>query len=810
MEETEQTSQLAQSMIKNRHAFAKIFNRLVHVVANKTRDSQHTAIAECLLRITCHYVTQSLIFVDKPEPLTFSLALVPGAKRVSLEDVLQTFAPPGLLPGDAYNGWYVDEVIDQIAAAYSRTLHFYIPTVRVQSFFSRDPDCDWDAVLERAKENQDCSRKYQLTYFLVKDMPADTRTVHLVYNVGSHWVYAKICVDENDAGRITVRDSLTRNPGSGGGVEADYAGVRRELRKIAALVALTPGLKWPTLDWNSVGVAFANCFQQENSHDCGAFAAYALIREMQPDLPAIAEQGCRLHTLQSVLSHVPDLPNWVRNSIASREAELEAKLEAEREAEREAAEVQQYPVEDIRRYFAAGDHAGTVVTGAILTARQYNVSRPRWTPSEDKLITAGFANGATAHQIAFDHFSDTRTANAITGRFRRMNMKADIAAKDPEKAEKAREAKEAKEAKKAKKAKKAKGAKTAKTAKKAKKAKKAKEVPGGESQEGETEGVEDGPVDAGGRGSGCEVESSKATVKGKGKLIVERAIFSRDQARLFYNLKAGWRSQSGAPTHMIFRYATAAISDLSDLAHVLDDYRFARKNARPIPWNHDTRIIPINVILAISLNDHQSSVVERAAGGAVYHWKGEAAQVIYFSTAVRWTASRNAEWNDQTLYEKMRCCDSNMGWMWQDPRTETFAVIVLFAEDNEDDDTFGAELDMEEKRWDAAGRGRGVNSMVLLCLPDRVLHLSLRQLASGSAGIVAEHEPGDIVRVTIDTASAEFAAWCDGRSLPIDQNLAGDVLSVLRAYHDCARNGLVEGMELEDWTDVTARLHPGE
>jgi hypothetical protein len=781
-------AQPAQSTIKKHNAFTQVFNLLVDAAVTKTKGSRPASIAECLLRIACHYETRSLESTGNPDPLTLRLALVHGAGAVSLDDLLQTFTPPDLLPGDRFTGWYVDEVIDQIAVANLQPSHFYIPTVRVQSLFSRDPDWDLDAVVENARQNLCCPVEQRLHHFLVEEMPADTRAVHLVYNVGSHWIHVRTGLDETNAGQITVHDSLSRDRDP-----AAQAVIRLELQSIAALIALTPGLAWPVLDWKSLDVSFATCFQQKNGYDCGAFATYALIREMRPDTPGAAEQGCRLYTLQSILAHVSDLPRRVEHIVASRKAELDTERQAglasggakqqdlvgghalgssdarhssvafevplppERSlgAGAKPARSRPYPAEDIRQFFAEGGHAGGFATGAILTARQYNVSRPRWAPDEDKLIADGLARGLRITEIAAKYFSGRRTSSAVVARaFRKRAVDA------------SREA--------------------------------ANSVEGEATEEGDAEDEQAATVAVAiSGGGGDEAEDA------------ERVIFNRDQARLFATLRACWRSQSGVQAHMVFRYATPPDSDLSDLPHVLADYRYALEHSRPIPKKHDTRIMPFNVILALSLNDHQNSA-ERAVGGVVQHWKGTAAQVVYFSTAVRWTAGRRAEWGDQTLFDKMRCCDSTLGWMWRDPRAETLAVYVLFAEDNDRDETFGAELHMTKRRWKAVVKGKGENPMVLLCLPDRILHLTLRQLASGDGGIVAQHDPGNIVRITVDVNAAGFTSWCVGGSLPIDEDLAGDLMTVLRIYHSCAMDESVEGMGLEDWVDVAARLHPGE
>ncbi|KAI6884494.1 hypothetical protein KC360_g4195 [Hortaea werneckii] len=123
---------------------------------------------------------------------------------------------------------------------------------------------------DRANEKHD---------FPLADMPKDTRSVSLLYNIGdAHWVHILLQVDdEKKKGTITLHNSLDESRSGKARVSGQrppkgqtLAAVERELPRLAHLICMRPSLGWQNVQWDPVTTG--NCLQQANGSDCGIFA----------------------------------------------------------------------------------------------------------------------------------------------------------------------------------------------------------------------------------------------------------------------------------------------------------------------------------------------------------------------------------------------------------------------------------------------------------------------------------------------------------------------------------------------------------
>jgi hypothetical protein len=104
-------NQLAYSTLRNHTLFTFIVDQLMAHIVQKRKFSLP---ATYMLRIACHYETQSLRSVTK------YLALVPCAERITLRCVFESLAPPKLLVSNCFDGRFHEEAIDHVAATSSQ------------------------------------------------------------------------------------------------------------------------------------------------------------------------------------------------------------------------------------------------------------------------------------------------------------------------------------------------------------------------------------------------------------------------------------------------------------------------------------------------------------------------------------------------------------------------------------------------------------------------------------------------------------------------------------------------------------------
>jgi hypothetical protein len=134
--------------------------------------------------------------------------------RTVLRHLLESLASPTLLLSNRFNGRVREAAADQVAANYSRASHFSVSTVphRILLLSGISP-----SITESANENRphrDIDEK-RLKYFLVEEVPASTKTIHLIFNADSHWLHVRMWVDTFKigekplvGGRISVHNSL--------------------------------------------------------------------------------------------------------------------------------------------------------------------------------------------------------------------------------------------------------------------------------------------------------------------------------------------------------------------------------------------------------------------------------------------------------------------------------------------------------------------------------------------------------------------------------------------------------------------------
>lgn len=391
MTEVEETGQLAHNTLQNHRPFAFIVDQLMaHIVQNR----RFSLPATSLLRIACHYETQSLRSINKPDPLDLYLALVPGAKRITLRCLLESLPPPTLLLSNRFNGRCHEEAIDHIAASFSqqrrsRASHVYVPAVRVGHFLCCTPGYtihdSLSAAIDSAKENRNCSDKERLKYFLANEMPADTQVIHLIFDAGSRWVHVRLGVDvadsegqngtkATDRGWIVVHDPFFEYGPAG--LTTAQRRLSQELPLVAALVALTPGLKWPPIAWEKVEVDYVKCPQESRESDCGANSLHAMAREMLTGvLPSQGKHGCRLYMLECIMPDVPPLPRLMADEIASQKRDLDTELSAVAKAKHAGGAVTPSPKLQERQQ---STEQSTLVRGKHAASSTLSASSQKW------------------------------------------------------------------------------------------------------------------------------------------------------------------------------------------------------------------------------------------------------------------------------------------------------------------------------------------------------------------------------------------------------------------------------------------------
>ncbi|KAI7584829.1 hypothetical protein KC316_g6474, partial [Hortaea werneckii] len=143
------------------------------------------------------------------------------------------------------------------------------------------------------------NRANEKHHFPLADMPKDTKSVSLLYNIGdAHWVHILLEVDdEKKKGTITLHNSLDESRSGKARVRGQrppkgqtLVAVERELPRLAHLICMRPSLGWENVKWDPVTTG--SCLQQANGSDCGIFAwtcAYNLAMGQPVDAVGDAE-----------------------------------------------------------------------------------------------------------------------------------------------------------------------------------------------------------------------------------------------------------------------------------------------------------------------------------------------------------------------------------------------------------------------------------------------------------------------------------------------------------------------------------------
>jgi hypothetical protein len=115
---------------------------------------------------------------------------------IVLRHLLESLAPPTLLLSSHINGRFRKAAADHAAVTYPGASHSYVSAVRIGHFFSKASHHSLSGAFEHAKKS--CPRrkigKKRLKYFLVRRMPAKTKTIHLIFNADSPYVDVRIWV----------------------------------------------------------------------------------------------------------------------------------------------------------------------------------------------------------------------------------------------------------------------------------------------------------------------------------------------------------------------------------------------------------------------------------------------------------------------------------------------------------------------------------------------------------------------------------------------------------------------------------------
>ena len=104
---------------------------------------------------------------------------------IVLRHLLESLAPPMLLLSSHINRRFRKAAADHVAVTYSGASHSYASAVRIGHFFSRAPQHPHLSVavatVKEIHPRRDIEKK-RLKYFLVEEVPAETKTVHLIFN----------------------------------------------------------------------------------------------------------------------------------------------------------------------------------------------------------------------------------------------------------------------------------------------------------------------------------------------------------------------------------------------------------------------------------------------------------------------------------------------------------------------------------------------------------------------------------------------------------------------------------------------------
>ncbi|KAI7156291.1 hypothetical protein KC324_g14118, partial [Hortaea werneckii] len=225
---------------------------------------------------------------------------IPGMEqRLKITDIL-SLEPEETCDERLTSAWLTDYMMDFLAAVvranpYTDGRKHFVPAQSTLNMWVGRVDwvngeivsLDQDRIMELLEEKivdalQEVlhpDRANEKHKFPLADMPKDTKSVSLLYNIGdAHWVHILLQVDdEKKKGTITLHNSLDESRSGKARIRGQrppkgqtLAAVERELPRLAHLICMRPSLGWQNVKWDPVTTG--NCLQQANGSDCGIFA----------------------------------------------------------------------------------------------------------------------------------------------------------------------------------------------------------------------------------------------------------------------------------------------------------------------------------------------------------------------------------------------------------------------------------------------------------------------------------------------------------------------------------------------------------
>ncbi|KAI7337248.1 hypothetical protein KC315_g2418 [Hortaea werneckii] len=214
-------------------------------------------------------------------PLNYSPPIMDDYISLKIEDILSLETPETCNDPTLANPWLTDTIVDFMVSHMRKC---YKPSDRKHYVAESTPLAYWISDIEfltaTADRHVQNPEQEEAFVFPLADMPADTESISLIYNVNeSHWVHILLQVDhEKKEGTIILHDSMgasrNREPGANGKTPpkgSTLATVESQLPPLARLISKRPSLQWGDVQWNSA-VTTAPCPQQTNGSDCGVFA----------------------------------------------------------------------------------------------------------------------------------------------------------------------------------------------------------------------------------------------------------------------------------------------------------------------------------------------------------------------------------------------------------------------------------------------------------------------------------------------------------------------------------------------------------
>ncbi|KAI7492741.1 hypothetical protein KC367_g9031 [Hortaea werneckii] len=214
-------------------------------------------------------------------PLNYSPPIMNDYLTLKIDDILSLETPETCDDPTLANPWLTDTIVDFMVSHMRKC---YKSSDRKHYVAESTPLAYWisgikslTAAADRHVQNP---KQEEAFVFPLADMPADTESISLIYNVNeSHWVHILLQVDhEKKEGTIILHDSMgasrNREPGANGKTPpkgSTLATVESQLPPLARLISKRPSLQWGDVQWNGA-VTTAPCRQQTNGSDCGVFA----------------------------------------------------------------------------------------------------------------------------------------------------------------------------------------------------------------------------------------------------------------------------------------------------------------------------------------------------------------------------------------------------------------------------------------------------------------------------------------------------------------------------------------------------------